>query len=155
GEVRVAKPGKDGKGMIPGGLLADDLTVFVRAGFSSELRVTSHVENLDQSACKRASGDKLWCGTCHDPHTVPEPAQKAADFRGKCLSGHKSKDSKAAREASQANGDACTMCHMPRGAASDIKHVVFPDHSIRRKPAGSGAPPSPDSALVPYPAYAA
>ncbi len=138
GEVRVSKPGKPDRALTPGGLLADDLTVFVRAGSPSELRVTSHVENLAQSACKRASADKMWCGTCHDPHTTPEPAQKAAYYRSKCLSCHQTKDCHAAAEARLANGDNCTACHMPSGSTSDIQHVVFTDHSIRRKPGSSG-----------------
>ena len=25
------------------------------------------VENLAQSACSRVSGNRLWCGSCHDP----------------------------------------------------------------------------------------
>jgi len=155
GEVRVSRPGKEGKALTPGGLLADDITVFVRAGSPSDLRVTSHVENLAQSACKRTSGDKLWCGTCHDPHTTPAPAEKAAYFRGKCLSCHQTQDCHAAEEARQANGDSCTACHMPRGPTSDIQHVVFTDHSIRRKPAGAGVVPSANSELVPYPSYTA
>jgi TPR repeat protein len=153
GEVRVSKPGKEGKALAAGALLAEDLTVFVRAGSPSDLRVTSHVENFAQSACKRASGDKMWCGTCHDPHTPPEPAGKAAYFRGKCLSCHQTQDCHAAQEVRQANGDNCTECHMPRGPTSDIQHVVFTDHSIRRTPGRTGAAPTSDSELVPYPSY--
>jgi Tetratricopeptide repeat/Cytochrome c554 and c-prime len=155
GEVRVSKVGKEDRALTPGGLLADDLTVFVRAGSPSDLRVTSHVENLAQSACKRASGDKLWCGTCHDPHTVPEAAEKAAYFRGKCLSCHQTRDCRASQAVRQANGDNCTACHMPRGPANDIQHVVFTDHSIRRKPGGSGAAPRSDAELAPYSSYTA
>jgi hypothetical protein len=160
GEVRVPKvgkdgPGKEGQALTPGGLLTDDLTVFVRAGSPSDLRVTSHVENLAQSVCKRKSGDKLWCGTCHDPHTAPEPAEKAAYFRGKCLSCHQTQDCHAAEEARRANGDSCVACHMPRGPTSDIQHVVFTDHSIRRKPSGAGVAPSSNSELVPYPSFTA
>jgi hypothetical protein len=155
GEVRVSKPGKkETQALTPGQLLADDLTVFVRAGSPSDLRVTSHVENLAQSACKRSSGDKLWCATCHDPHTVPEPAEKAAYFRGKCLSCHQTQDCQAAQETRRANGDDCTACHMPRGPASDIQHVVFTDHSIRRKPASAAVPAS-TAELVPYASFTA
>lgn len=155
GEVRVEKPGKLGKPLTPGALLAEDLTVFVRAGSSSELRVTSHVENLAQSACKRASGGKMWCGTCHDPHTTPEPAEKAAYFRGKCLTCHQTQDCRAAAASRSANGDNCIACHMPRAQTADIQHVVFTDHSIRRRPAASGVVPSPNSELTPYPGYTA
>ena len=157
GEVRVSKAGKTERALTPGGLLADDLTVFVRAGSPSELRVTSHVENLAQSACKRASGDKMWCGSCHDPHTPPDPAEKVAYFRSKCLSCHQTQDCRGAKEARLANGDSCTQCHMPRGPANDIQHVVFTDHSIRRKPGASSvtAAPASNSAaeLVPYSSY--
>jgi tetratricopeptide (TPR) repeat protein len=51
---------------------------------------------------------------------------------------------------------------MPRGPASDIEHVVFTDHSIRRKPTepivARAAPVlalSSASELVPYPSYSA
>ncbi len=156
GEVRVSKTGKsDRQALTPGALLTGDLAVFVRAGSPSDLRVTSHVENLAQSACKRASGDKLWCGTCHDPHMTPEPAAKAAYFRGKCLSCHQTQDCQAAQETRQANGDDCIACHMPRGPASDVQHVVFTDHSIRRTPGGAGVTPNPNAELEPFPPYTA
>jgi predicted CXXCH cytochrome family protein len=155
GEVRVSRAEKQDTALTPGRLLADGLTVFIRAGSPSDLRVTSHVENLAQSACKRSSGDKMWCGTCHDPHTVPEPAAKAAYFRNKCLTCHQTQDCHEGAAARQAKSDNCTECHMSRSQASDIQHVVFTDHSIRRRPGGPRAAPSANSALVPYPAYSA
>jgi predicted CXXCH cytochrome family protein len=153
GEVRVPKTGKTDRALNAGALLSDDLTVFVRAGSPSELRVTSHVENFAQSACKRASGDKMWCGTCHDPHTAPEPSQKTAYYRSKCLSCHQTRDCHATEQARLANGDSCTACHMPRGPASDIQHVVFTDHSIRRKPASSVPTLDTAAELTPYSSY--
>lgn len=163
GVVRVPKPGKDALALKPGGVLSDDLTVFIRAGASPELTVTGHVENFAQSACKRASGDKMWCGTCHDPHTVPEPAAKAAYFRSKCLTCHQTPDCHESASARAAKSDNCTECHMPRGPATDIQHVVFTDHSIRRKPTGSpvkpagntGVAPASDAEISPYPSYSA
>ena len=83
GEIRVAKAGKDNQAFRPGDRLSDVLTVFVRSGSVLPMKVTSHAENLAQSACKRASGEKLWCGTpCHDPHSVPGANEKTAYFRG-------------------------------------------------------------------------
>ena len=156
GEIRVQKTGvPESQALSPGALLDDVLTVFVRRGLPSELRVTSHVENLEQSACKRSSGDKLWCATCHDPHTTPEPVAKAAYFRGKCLTCHQTQSCTAPPATRRANGDDCTACHMPRRPASDIEHVVFTDHSIRRKPAGAVAAPAAVSQLLPYPGYTA
>jgi hypothetical protein len=149
GEIRVAKMGKDDLSFRAGGRLNDSLTVFVRAGASSQMKVTSHVENLAQSACKRASGDKLWCGTCHDPHTVPAAGQKTAYFRAKCLNCHRTSDCRAAQSERQANGDNCTACHMPRNEPSDVEHVVFTDHSIRRRAVPEVAPAA-GAELVPF-----
>jgi hypothetical protein len=146
GEMRVAKAGREEGDFRPGERLADSLAIFVRAG-SSEIRVNSHVENLAQSACKRASGEKLWCGTCHDPHFVPDRGEKASYFRAKCLSCHQTADCGGSGVARQANGDDCTACHMPRNPPSDVEHVVFTDHSIRRRRTVLSGPPRPDAEL--------
>ena len=42
---------------------------------------------------------------------------------------------------------------MPRGQTSDIQHVVFTDHSIRRRPSVDAAAPVPDSELTLYPSF--
>jgi hypothetical protein len=150
GEIRVAKAGKDDLAFRPGDRLADDLTVFVRSGSPALLKVTSHAEDLAQSACKRASGAKLWCGTCHDPHSVPAANEKAAYFRGKCLTCHQTSDCRAPQSTRVANGDNCVACHMPRNPASDIEHVVFTDHAIQRRARLSGASLPADADLIPF-----
>jgi hypothetical protein len=150
GEIRVAKPGKDDLSFRPGERLADSLTVFARSGSASQMRVTSHVENLAQSACKRASGEKLWCGSCHDPHSVPQASEKAAYYRGKCLSCHQTSDCPAPQSSRQANGDNCVTCHMPRNPPSDVDHVVFTDHSIRRRARPLAGTLADDADLVPF-----
>ncbi len=150
GEIRVPKAGKDDLSFRPGGRLADVLAVFVRSGSSSEMRVTSHVENLEQSVCKRASGDKLWCGSCHDPHSVPAANEKVAYFRAKCLACHQTSACSAAASLRRANGDNCTACHMPRNPPSDVEHVVFTDHAIARHPRSAASEPPMAAELVPY-----
>jgi cytochrome c-type biogenesis protein CcmH/NrfG len=152
GEIRVPRVGKDDLSFRPGDRLAQVFTVFVRSGSESDLRVTSHAENLAVSACKRASGDKLWCGSCHDPHSVTSATEKAAYYRAKCLNCHAISDCRAAQASRRANNDDCTACHMPRNPPSDIEHVVFTDHSIRRRPASSsgGTVPRIDADLVPF-----
>jgi tetratricopeptide (TPR) repeat protein len=150
GEMRVPKPGKDEEVFKAGDRLTNFLTVFVRAGTPSPMRVTSHVEDLAQSACKRASGEKLWCGTCHDPHSVPNENEKPAYFRNKCLSCHQASDCRGSQPARLANGDNCAACHMQRNPPSDVEHVVFTDHSIRRHPAAPGGTPPADADLVPF-----
>jgi hypothetical protein len=150
GEIRVPKRGNIERDLKPGERLANNLTVFVRSGAPSELRVTSHVENLAQSACKRASGDRLWCGTCHDPHTVPEANAKAEYFRSKCRSCHEESACNASQSARRANGDDCILCHMPRNPAKDVDHVAFTDHSIPRRPTASRSSPRANAELVPF-----
>jgi len=150
GEIRVPKPGKDDQSFHPGERLADVLTTFVRSGSGPDLRVTSHAENLAASACKRASGEKLWCGTCHDPHSVPAPTQKTAFFRAKCLGCHQTSDCRASQTQRQSNSDNCIACHMPGNPPSDIEHVVFTDHSIRRRPTQSGGSPRADAGLTKF-----
>jgi len=149
GEIRVPKVGKDEPVVNPGDRLADTLTAFVRSGSEGQLRVTSHAENLAQSACKRKSGEKLWCGTCHDPHFVPSATEKVAYFRGKCLTCHQTSSCSASQASRQVNGDNCMTCHMPRNPTSDVDHVVFTDHAIPRRPTAS-ASPSVTADLVPF-----
>jgi hypothetical protein len=162
GEMRVMKPGRDWTSYQPGARLADSMTVFVRAGATSGMTVTSHVEKLAQSACQRHSGDRLWCGTCHDPHSVPKPSERAAWFRGKCLGCHEPTVCKETRSARARRQDDCTSCHMPKSNVTDAQHVVYTDHSIPRRqrtstavsarpelaPFGGGQPEPRDLALA-------
>jgi hypothetical protein len=139
GEVRVMRAGMDWQSYHPGDRLSDSVTAFLRAG-ARGMQVTSHVENLAQSRCKQASGDRLWCGTCHDPHGVPD----AVEIRRKCAGCHVARPCK---------GDDCTGCHMPKGGVTDAQHVVYTDHSIpRRARASNGL--SKDAELVAFGAKA-
>ena len=149
GDVRVMRPGSDWRTFQPGGRLSDSQTVFVRSGKGNGMAVTGHVENLALSACKRVSGDRMWCGTCHDPHRVPTPAEAPAWFRARCLTCHAEKDCSAAKQARARTKDDCAGCHMPKAPASDAEHVVFTDHSIPRRPQRRVAPAS-DAPLVAF-----
>ncbi len=150
GEVRVMRPGAAWDSYRAGDRLSDSVTVFVRAGVSPGMRVTSHFENLAQSACKRASGDRLWCGSCHDPHALPIAANRAAWFRAKCRNCHAA-DACAETAANRAKRqDDCAGCHMPKAGVTDAEHVVYTDHSIPRRPRGAGMTPPRDGELVPF-----
>ena len=133
-----------------GDRLDDSVTVFVRDGVTPGMRVTSHFEKLAQSACRRASGDKLWCGSCHDPHTVPAAGERAAWFRRKCESCHAENACKETRANRARRQDDCVACHMPKSAVTDAQHVVYTDHSIPRRPRPAAAPPSNEAALVAF-----
>lgn len=125
GQSRVLRAGRRMEDYRPGDSLSDFVAIFVPAN-PEGFQVNSHFEKLAESTCKRAAGDRLWCGSCHDPHTVPTASERAAWFRAKCLTCH---------EAAQCDrGFDCTVCHMPKNPAADAGHGVFTDHSIPQVP---------------------
>jgi predicted CXXCH cytochrome family protein len=129
----------------PGDLLSDHLAVFVWSGAglskgSSNMTATSHYEKLAQSACKQASGDRLWCGSCHDPHDQPRPAERAAFFRSRCLSCHQSAACKESMPVRRKVSDDCAGCHMPKSPTQNMEHVAFTDHAIPRRPGSAAGP---------------
>jgi tetratricopeptide (TPR) repeat protein len=83
------------------------------------MKVSSHVEKLAMSACKRAADDALWCGTCHDPHTGANRTQQA------CVQCHRAAHHRA---------ESCAACHMPKSKTVDVEHGVMTDHRIQRSP---------------------
>lgn len=147
GQVRVERAGREGQIFAAGEKLSAYWTVFVRAGDSSRQRVTSHVENLAQSACKRASGDRLWCGTCHNLHAA---GATAASYRAKCLACHQPGDCGGPAAARRSNRDDCISCHMPRNPVTDAEHVVYTDHSIRRRPVIPAKASTADGELIAF-----
>jgi tetratricopeptide (TPR) repeat protein len=133
GQARIERAGRRIEDYRPGDQLSDYVAYFV-AESSTALKVTSHVEKLAASRCKRSAGDRLWCGTCHDPHRTIAATERAAWYRAKCLACHKAIEC--------GRGFDCVSCHMPKGRAVDGGHGVFTDHSIPRR---AGAAPAPVS----------
>ena len=84
-----------------------------------------------RSRCKIASGDKLTCTTCHDPHGSPSQEERVSYFRGKCLNCHTGQRMAAEHHPEQQD---CAVCHMPTSATTDISHEQLTDHNIRRLP---------------------
>ena len=134
GEVRENRAGQDWQSYHPGDRLNDSVVVFVRAAETSGMKVTSHMEKLALSACKRSSGDRLWCGACHDPHFVPSASERVAWFRGKCLTCHDTSACGETQKLRAARQDDCTACHMTKSTVIDAQHVVYTDHSIPKRP---------------------
>jgi tetratricopeptide (TPR) repeat protein len=125
GEVRLSIAGKKLEDFRPGMELANFLQVFVNADSKQGVRVNGHAEALGQSRCRIASGEKLWCGTCHDPHAA------TVSYRERCLQCHQP----AQCPSPSAQHGECVECHMPKARAFDGGHTVFTDHSISRRPA--------------------
>jgi len=137
GTVAIEQPGKHLYQFQPGEKLSDYIHYFLLLGKQQpEPRALSQFEALSLSACKRASGDKMWCGSCHDAHQEPAAEDKAAYYRDKCLACHG--ENFAAKH--HPDKPDCIACHMPPLPSKDVAHTQATDHRIRRYP---DAPPLP------------
>jgi predicted CXXCH cytochrome family protein len=134
GDVSVERAGRSALDYRAGDSISDYLAFYVYSGTSATARGVSEVEQLSESACKRASGDRMSCTSCHDPHFTPAPEQRAAFFRAKCLACHSQPE--FARSHHPENAD-CTSCHMRHTGAENIPHVAWTDHRILKLPAAS------------------
>lgn len=140
----------DGHGpttFVPGRELARQRTVFVPEPQLSDpewVGIDSHPLRLARSACYRSA--EMTCSTCHDPHR-PAAELEPTHYRDRCVGCHG--DALASGEPEpegpicsrpgvsspeQAMTGDCAGCHMSRGGTSDVPHVTFTDHWIRRHP---------------------
>jgi predicted CXXCH cytochrome family protein len=132
GKVVVVRNDKSLLSFKPGDNLFDYASFFVPERESgSGGRATSQWEALLQSACKRASGDRLSCTTCHDPHSSPSSEKQVQFYRQKCISCHSQPAFATNHHPEQQD---CTSCHMPRSSTTDIAHEQVTDHRIQRYP---------------------
>lgn len=143
-------PEGEGPGTFrPGEALARNRTVFVPGQQLTDpdwVGIDSHPLRLARSACYRES--PMTCTTCHDPH---RPAEMLPEdhYRQACLGCHGSEAADPAAgpgshaglcsrpdaaTAEEARSGECVACHMRRGGTSDVPHVTFTDHWIRRDP---------------------
>ena len=137
GTVAVEQPGKHVYDFQPGERLSDYIHYFVRTETQVQKpQALSQFQALSLSQCKRQSGEKMWCGSCHDSHSEPAPAEKAAYFRGKCLACHG--EAFAARH--HADKPDCRPCHMPALPSKDVAHTEATDHRILRFPNAAPLP---------------
>ncbi|HXJ42498.1 MAG TPA: tetratricopeptide repeat protein, partial [Bryobacteraceae bacterium] len=150
GAVRIQKAGRDLGSFRPGDRLSDYLSIFVLSDASRDLKVTSHFEKYARSRCKLASGDRLWCGTCHDPHSPPADTGKVDYFRQKCLECHAGHGCTEKRAVRTRAGNNCIGCHMPQSAVTDVQHAAYTDHSIPRRPAAASKAASTNCLIEPF-----
>ena len=141
----VYAPGEDPTTYRPGRPLAAHRTVFATQASlddPDDFGIASHAERMMRSACFQGSvGTErpMTCTTCHDPHVAT--AQLPGDaFNLACQtchgpSAHLDACSRpgTATVAEAMTGD-CVSCHLRTGGTSDIPHVSFTDHWIRREP---------------------
>jgi predicted CXXCH cytochrome family protein len=138
GQTAVDREGRKPEDFAPGDNLSDYTLFFVyRREAGSGGRATSQWEALLQSECKRKSGDRMTCTTCHDPHGSPSPDQRVAYYRQRCLSCH---DQAGFATRHHPENLDCTACHMARSASTDIAHEQVTDHQIKTRIATKAAP---------------
>jgi len=145
----VFAPGETPDTYRPGRPLAAHRTVFVTEASLADpeaFGISSHAERLAQSACFTESlgtDRPMTCTTCHDPH-VPTAELPPDHMSAACQSCHATGTGAAHADACS-RPDAphgtglpdtadCASCHMRRAGTSDIPHVSFTDHWIRRDP---------------------
>lgn len=134
GTVAIEQPGKKLYQFQPGEDLSDYIHYFLLADNNPKpAESLSQTEALSLSMCKRKSGDKMSCMSCHDPHYEPSAAERVAYFRGKCLACHG--DAFGAKH--HPKQPDCTSCHMPQLPSKDVAHTEATDHRILRVPGGN------------------
>src|SRR6202140_3741292 len=131
GTVAVEQPGKHLYQFQAGERVSDYVHYFLLSGNQPETApALSQLEALSLSECKRRSGDKMWCGSCNDPHAEPAAEEKAAYYRSKCLNCH----GEAFAAKHHPEKPDCTKCHMPASPSKDVLHLEATDHRILRYP---------------------
>jgi predicted CXXCH cytochrome family protein len=131
GQAAVIRNGKEMENFYPGDDLFDFALYFVYGGENgSGGRATSQWEALLRSECKKKSGDRLTCTSCHDPHGSPAPEEKVSFYRQKCLQCH---NAATFAEKHHPENQDCTACHMARPPSNDIAHEQVTDHWIRKR----------------------
>ncbi|MEE2788799.1 MAG: tetratricopeptide repeat protein [Myxococcota bacterium] len=130
GESRVLLEGQRWDAYDPSKPLGDYMAIYTYVhNDGADFGIASHGSRLAQSACFKKSDGKLACTQCHNPHKRDvQLGQRTA-----CLTCHTVDDCDD-RHGRSATGGSCAKCHMHRGDTSDIPHVTFTDHFIRRKP---------------------
>ena len=155
GQAAIEHRGKKLVDFRAGDSIWDYASFYVHASAQgSDGRATSQWEALLASACKRASGDRLTCTTCHDPHgsdTRMTPTEKVNWYRARCLSCHETPAEAGHSPFSQVHFPQhrdCVTCHMQRASSTDIAHEQVTDHHIVTQFASKQIPPATSGPLV-------
>jgi tetratricopeptide (TPR) repeat protein len=136
GDIRVLQKGKSWEDFRPGTPLNDTFAILKEPIDPQEKQspLLEHYYSMTLSKCYRASGEKLGCQSCHDPHVQPTRHEAQAYFREKCLRCHTEQSCRVdmKERLAQQPEDACTNCHMRKEPALTVSHSALTDHRIRR-----------------------
>ncbi len=118
GDRRVNRLGRDAFDYRPGLPLTE---FFVDYGHTTDegQKLVGQVEQMKASRCFRASQGRLGCVSCHDPHEVPEPDEKIAYFRERCLACHERSRLQAPRAGSPGQKPRGLLHRMPHADVAD------------------------------------
>jgi Tetratricopeptide repeat len=139
GDVRVLQPGKDYKDFRPGTPLDNTLSILMvppKRESPPQSDLLEHYYSMTLSKCYRASGKKLSCISCHDPHVEPSREEAPEYFAKKCLTCHSDKSCTLPLEVRQRQqpADDCAGCHMPKRDVIEISHSSITNHRILVRP---------------------
>jgi len=137
GDTRALLPGRSYADFRPGTPSAETFALFklpAKPGESPESDFLEHGFALSFSKCFTATGGKMSCLTCHDPHTLPPAGRKAAYFREKCLQCHRDASCPLPpAERARRNQNDCAGCHMVQRDLTTFSHSAVTNHRIVRK----------------------
>ena len=129
GATSVLVTGKTEWDFRPGNDLTDFRVDFQKSTTDGSMEILGHVEQLQASACYQGS-ETLTCVTCHNPHGVPNEANKIEHYRAACLQCHQDKECDLNVEVRMAHQDNdCSACHMP-ALSTNVPHTAFRHHRI-------------------------
>ena len=125
GEVRILNPGMHWQDFHAGADLESVFSTYlVPTPASAGEKAVSHSEQLSLSRCARESGGRLWCGTCHNPHSAA--ANRAQEVRAACLTCHATVFTAQKHQPASE----CVSCHMPRIRPNNVAHAAITSHRI-------------------------
>jgi Tetratricopeptide repeat/Cytochrome c554 and c-prime len=136
GDIRIVRADRSLTDYRPGLPLSSIESVFVKAENVGMSRFFGQVEQMYESRCFRESAGKMGCISCHDPHELPRPHEKAPYYRDRCLNCHAEKGCSLPKpeRLSQSRDDSCIDCHMPRSPNEQVPHTATTVHLILRSP---------------------
>ena len=134
GDRRVNRLGRDALDYRPGLPLSDFFVNYIYASDQGK-KLVGQVEQMKASRCFRASEGRLGCISCHDPHELPEPDEKIAYFRERCLACHQDHGCKLPEPVRLARNREDSCACMPHASVSDRGCRA---HRCRRSPIPEG-----------------